>query len=103
MSNFPCTGCGACCRRINLAVLFHNVKDKSHPLYFPHKWDAHGRCQMLDSDNKCKVYSNRPLICDIKKYAEYMGHDVKKFFELNISACNKLMDEDGLPLSFRIK
>lgn len=103
MSQFPCTGCGACCRRINLAVSYHNVTDKTDPLYFPHRWDDTGRCEMLDSNNRCKVYLKRPLICDIKRYANYMEHDEKEFFDLNIWACNKLMDEDGLSLDLRIK
>ena len=103
MNNFPCTGCGACCRRISQAVLYHNIKDVNNPLYFPYSWDSFGVCEMLGEDNKCTVYDKRPLICNIKSYAEYMGHDLNQFMSFNIHYCNKLMDLDNLPLEYRIK
>lgn len=100
---FPCSGCGACCRRIKQAVEHHNIINKKHPLYFPHKWDINGICEHLGDDNKCKIYSQRPLLCNIEKYAEYIGADKNEFFSINIRACNQLMDIDGIPLLFRIK
>jgi Fe-S-cluster containining protein len=100
---FPCSGCGACCRRVKQAVQHHNITDKNHPLYFPYRWDKSGACEHLGEDNKCKIYLKRPLLCNIDKYAEYIGADKKEFFALNIQACNQLMDSDGIPLHFRIK
>lgn len=100
---FPCTSCGACCRRISLAVEYHKTDDPKDPLYFPYKWDEDGVCEMLQPGNLCKVYHDRPLICNVERYAEYMGVDRRAFFKLNVSACNTLMDEDGLPLNLRIK
>ena len=100
---FPCSGCGACCRRVKQAVQHHNITDKNHPLYFPYRWDKSGACEHLGEDNKCKIYLKRPLLCNIDKYAEYIGADKKVFFALNIQACNQLMDSDGIPLHFRIK
>ena len=100
--NFPCTGCGCCCKRINLAVAFEGFKPKGHPLHFPYSWSQEGVCEMLTPDNKCRVYDCRPLICNIEKYAEYLGVDLEHFFKLNADACNRLMDLDNVPLQFRI-
>lgn len=100
---FPCTGCGSCCKRIRTAVHNTNVVDNQDPLFFPYTWDNDGVCENLTIDNKCKVYSNRPLICNIEKYAEYLKLNKYDFYKLNIQACNYLMDLDGVHSSFRIK
>jgi Fe-S-cluster containining protein len=36
---FPCSGCGACCRRINKGIknIGMNNTDKDNLLYFPYK------------------------------------------------------------------
>ena len=99
---FPCTSCGACCRRISLAVAYHGVKPPTHPLHFPYSWDEEGVCEHLRPDNTCRVYEIRPLICNVEAYARYIGADMKSFFALNAKACNKLMDADGLEKKFRI-
>ena len=101
--NFPCTGCGSCCKRISNAVSHYNIKDKKNPLYFPYTWDENGVCENLTDDNKCKVYHDRPIICNIDKYAEYMKLNKIEFFKSNILACNYMMDLDSVPLEFRIK
>jgi Fe-S-cluster containining protein len=104
MSSFPCTGCGSCCKRIEKVVQMMNVKDKNDPLYFPYEWDQDGVCEHLDKNTyRCKIYYKRPLICNVDRIAKYLNLDKGKFYELNISACNKMMDEDGVPLHFRIK
>ena len=99
---FPCTSCGACCRRISLAVKFHHVQDPDDPLFFPYKWDSAGVCEMLLPGNLCAVYRERPLICNVERYAEHIGADRDSFFRVNISACNRLMDEDRLAPHLRI-
>jgi Fe-S-cluster containining protein len=103
MSSFPCTGCGCCCRRINQAVRHFNINDKKHPLYFPYGWDEDGVCDNLTEDNKCTIYEERPLICNIEKFGKYMELNPKEFFAQNIRACNYMMDLDNIPLQFRIK
>jgi len=103
MSSFPCTGCGSCCRRIKHAVSHYNVKSKKDPMYFPYSWDENGVCENLTEDNKCKVYDNRPLICNIEKYGNYMKVNVDEYYQANIRACNYMMDLDNVPLEFRIK
>lgn len=102
MTNFPCTGCGCCCRRINVAVGHYNVKSKKDPLFFPYKWDENGVCENLTEDNKCKIYENRPLICNVEKFAEYHNLNKKEFYAANIRACNYMMESDGVSPEFRI-
>lgn len=104
-SKFPCSSCGACCRRIKTAVHnlgIGNVK-RDDEYYFPYQWDESGRCEMLTEDNKCAVYDNRPIICNIDKFCEEAGMSKKNFYEGNIDFCNKMMDEDGVDQKFRIR
>jgi len=102
---FPCSGCGACCRRINKAVGNLGIEniEKDNELYFPYKWDDTGRCEMLTDDNRCSVYENRPLICNIDKLLSLIDIPKEQFYAMNIAACNTMMDEDNLPLKYRIK
>jgi Fe-S-cluster containining protein len=103
MNKFPCSSCGACCRRIKFAVEHFKAKNEKDPLYFPYKWDEKGVCENLTEDNQCKVYENRPLICNVEKYAEFAKLDKDNFYRSNILACNYMMDMDNVPLHFRIK
>jgi hypothetical protein len=34
---------------------------------FPHKCDESGKCEHLNDQNRCMIYSNRPLICNTTK------------------------------------
>ena len=102
---FPCSGCGACCRRISKAVenLGVAATDINSDLYFPYTWDNNGVCKMLGEDNKCMVYETRPLMCNIDKYMLSRGIDKEYFYSINAMACNIMMGEDKLPIKFRIK
>jgi len=100
---FPCSGCGACCRRINKAVENLGDIDSDSELYFPYKWDETGRCEMLTDDNRCQVYETRPLICNIDKLSSVIDIPKDQFYVMNIAACNMMIDEDNLPLKYRIK
>lgn len=103
--SFPCTGCGACCRRINKAVasIGSDASDPMSEFYFPYKWDQTGRCEKLLPDNSCSVYEDRPLICNIDKLHSFVDMPQNQFYALNIVFCNQMMDEDKMPQSFRIK
>jgi Fe-S-cluster containining protein len=100
---FPCTACGSCCKRINIAVKSIGENTEDNPLYFPYSWDESGRCEMLTKDNFCKVYDKRPTLCNVDKVMELFDIPKKEFYEINIEACNSMMDEDGIDESFRIK
>jgi Fe-S-cluster containining protein len=98
--SFPCTSCGACCRHIDRAESIINTK----PEYsFPYKWDESGRCEMLGEDDKCKVYNDRPTLCNIDKLLDVSGMSKKKFYAINIKGCHDLMKEEGIYKKYRIK
>jgi hypothetical protein len=91
--NFPCTGCGCCCKVINWADKIVVRDDPDHPLYFPYTHNE-GVCEKL-IDNKCSVYETRPALCRIGvNIPEWMPID--QYYEQNIAACNKLIDLFGL-------
>jgi Fe-S-cluster containining protein len=85
--------CGCCCKRVGIF--------KETGIYFPYDVDENGVCEMLEN-NKCKVYDNRPLLCNIEKLANVAKIDKYIFFKENIKVCNKMMDEDNMPLEYRI-
>jgi Fe-S-cluster containining protein len=98
--SFPCTGCGACCRHIDNAK---NIMNTAPELSFPYTWDDTGICEMLGEDNMCKVYNNRPLICNVDKLMAFYGLNKKEFYAININGCHKLMKKEGIYKEYRIK
>ena len=110
--DFKCTSCGACCRMANL----HNVANKKH-------WGIEltdiGRCVHLSEDNKCKIYENRPLICnvdevydrveEIKDIEPLIYEEIKKmknkkeYYKIIYLGCNHLIDSYGIDSSYKIK
>jgi uncharacterized protein len=102
--SYPCSGCGACCRRIDKAVNIIGIssKEPDSEFYFPFTWDENGRCEMLTDDNKCSVYDNRPTICNIDKLFAMIAIDKETFYKMNIDACNKMMDDDNIDKKYRI-
>lgn len=91
---FNCSGCGSCCKRIGL------IKDKFKEINFPYDVNEKGWCTMLDENNKCKVYDNRPDVCNMEKifYAELSksGMTKKEAYILNTRLCNQYIREDKL-------
>ena len=58
---FPCTKCGACCR---------NVKGLGLPC------DDDGVCtNLIQDDNTCSMYEDRPLICRVRDYGKSINKD----------------------------
>ncbi len=80
-----------------------NTHGKYYGLCFPYKYDKTGRCSMLNDDNSCSVYSNRPLVCNVDRLGARLGIDKKEFYRVNIDSCNAMMYEDGVAEEFRIK
>ena len=105
MDDFPCTGCSACCRVIGQVLSLN--PDDCHPVLgdaierFPYKPDLNGVCEKL-VDNKCSVYSNRPLLCNVKLLGELMDVDQSEWYSQNIKACNALIDSLQLDPSYKI-
>lgn len=96
---FKCSGCGECCRHIDRAVESVNGDPRFPFLY---GWDETGKCEKLGTDNKCMVYDDRPLMCNVDKIAELFALDLNEFYEMNKKACNRLMDEGNIDSSFRL-
>ena len=97
MKQFPCTGCGQCCRMVGKsAAAFQVMKTNRHQLEkheyemyktysdafegsHPHEKNEKinsyvqlvakedGSCVHLGEDNKCTVYDKRPVICRVEE------------------------------------
>lgn len=86
---FPCSGCGACCRRVwwigPEALESHGLSMKED-----------GSCTNLLSDNSCAIYESRPDICRVDAQADKFDMDTKEYYLENIALCNQWMDEDDM-------
>ena len=86
MKEFPCTQCGACCRRAQNLM--------------PTKEDG-TTCVYL-KDNKCSIYADRPEICRINSVYNKEEMSLAEWHYKNAEICNKFIEEDGLDESFKI-
>lgn len=97
---FQCSGCGSCCRRVGSAI--ENMKD----LGFPYEAKEDGSCEMLDENNQCKVYENRPDVCSVEKMYkilhEPLGKKREEIFRMESEICHKFIEEDGLDEKYKI-
>lgn len=90
---FKCSGCGLCCLHVDRAV---EMTKMSPELNFPYTWDDSGKCEMLDDDHKCKIYDDRPLLCNVERFAEVFNLDKEEFYKVNEQACEDLQREAHL-------
>ncbi len=85
---YPCTGCGACCRRVWAVA--------------PEMAGPDGVCVNLLPDGLCRIYDSRPEICYAtlelhnKNFPHMAFKTEKEYFESNVKACKKIILEDGL-------
>ena len=102
MKDFPCTQCGLCCKKIGY-LLDNKSKLSEHAQFliskFPYKTLNDGSCEMLTSDNKCSVYDDRPLICNVKLMSKLFHIP----YEDTAQICNTWIEENGLDESFKVK
>ena len=90
--SFPCSKCGACCRRA------HMIDD------FPEPLKPDGSCVHLKDNNECAIYKDRPDVCRIGKSRDKFPYLTdEEYKELNIRACNAMMDADGMDETYKIK
>jgi Fe-S-cluster containining protein len=89
--DFPCTSCGACCKRIGS---FEGGEDFRL---------SNGSCKHLTKENLCGIYETRPEMCRIKKRAEKSSVSTKLYFKYFASVCNRLQSERNMPLELRVK
>jgi len=86
MNKFPCTSCGACCRRLN--ILPEEVIEKNGL-----SLNDKGHCTNLKEDNTCEIYEDRPEICIVDHSKWDLPKD--KYYKEVASICNEWMDEDN--------
>lgn len=86
---FPCTGCGACCRRVGWLSKEELTENNL-------KADESGACVHLLPDNSCEIYETRPDICRVDVQAKDADVDIDTYYRMNIRLCNEWMDEDGM-------
>lgn len=80
---FSCDCCGECCRHINGIV-------ELEELCLPD-----GSCKYLLPNNKCSIYDDRPLICQIDGYYKavmYRFMSLEDFYDINNKACIELKE-----------
>ena len=86
-NSFPCTGCGACCKSDRLSELTHGLER------------GDGICiHFDDGQNGCKIYENRPDICNVEKtYDQHYKSVIQwnDFVSLNMLACNELLKQQA--------
>jgi hypothetical protein len=102
--DFPCTGCGECCKRVQSVL----EGSWDHPVLrelverFPYQTRRDGSCEMYGADGRCQVYDSRPLICNIKLGGMMLGLDQQKWYEMNMVGCNQMIEDAGLDPSFLV-
>lgn len=80
---FTCDCCGECCRHIIGIV---ELQEFCLP---------DGSCKYLLTNNKCSIYDNRPLICQVDEYYKdviYPFMSLEDFYDINNKACNELKE-----------
>ena len=80
---FQCSKCGGCCRRIK------NVLPKLDR--------GDGVCTHLSTENLCRIYKDRPWICNVNGiYEKYFSNLItrQKFFEVTYEFCKLFQEED---------
>jgi len=82
LSTFNCDCCGLCCQNVGKSFLQVDF-DRGD-----------GVCKNFDDATKlCKIYKNRPLVCNVDAYYEKFLSDIMTradFHEINYKVCQSL-------------
>lgn len=80
MTEFLCSGCGACCM----------IAGKSG--YLPDRGD--GGCIHLDKENQCSIYDNRPEVCRVDEMHKINNPELskKEYYIKSTKACHQIID-----------
>jgi len=72
---------------------------------FPYDVKENGECEML-KDGKCKVYNNRPEVCNVEKMYEknwrHLGIEKKVIYLRESEICNAWIKEDKMDEKYLI-
>lgn len=88
---FPCSQCGACCRRVGYVRAFPRELVRED-----------GSCVHLQG-NLCGIYADRPDLCRVDHMIEFFRLDKSEAYARTATLCNQWMDEDGVESSMRIE
>ena len=96
MIRFPCTQCGACCRRAGETGLMPSKED--------------GSCVYLNGENQCDIYEDRPEHCSVKsmftkkKKQESIPKDIsyKQYCIHSTKICHVMIDSLGLDERYKV-
>ena len=92
--DFPCIICGQCCRKASLIFPLSQFVNED------------GVCRYLDEKtNRCKIYTQRPTICNVQAmYETYFKDKVseKEFIRQNLLVCYALNKEAKQEANARI-
>ncbi len=109
MADFPCTQCGECCRHISSVLDHASIEYKTSPTVikdlidrFPYEVNSDGSCSMLDDNGLCKVYDNRPIICNVRLGGILLHQNEEEWYQNRAKGCNKLIKEANLDPKFLI-
>jgi len=78
---FNCDCCGLCCRNVGKTFLQIDL-DRGD-----------GVCKNLTEKNLCRIYKNRPLICNVDAYWEKFLSSIisrEEFYKINYKVCEEL-------------
>lgn len=81
---FECTICGKCCMHMKevLEVLPQLAKVIGEDnACFPYSHN-NGVCEKLSPDNRCMVYEDRPIICNVNKLSRVIAENTGQDFDL---------------------
>lgn len=106
--NFPCTMCGACCRKVGEVVIAAESNGIDLGYAFPINDD--GSCAhsiaIIDAEGKtavsCEIYQNRPEVCRIG-YAMPPDMTTKQYIRYTAMHCNLFQEEYEIDERFRVK
>jgi Fe-S-cluster containining protein len=91
---FKCDRCGCCCKKVGALLKAHDAGTITNAAVadFPYS-TVDGVCEMYKEGVGCKVYKNRPLLCNVYKYWKTFHKDdvtAEEFYEINKGACREL-------------
>lgn len=94
MSDFPCTGCGECCKKILGRLVEIGFAEEG------------GQCKHLQEDNSCGIYDSRPDECRMDKVKIAWGASHLSDEEWNkkrADICNRIQVEQDIDESYRVE
>jgi Fe-S-cluster containining protein len=104
---FPCTSCGACCRRLGRVLELREINTLLNPVLgealaaFPYAARPDGSCEKLEG-NLCSVYETRPDLCRVEVMRERHQFSRAIHYFVAAESCNAMQEEDGMDPSYRV-